>query len=216
MKYGLLLLTAFFQTTCFGQWEIGVQGMVNFCSAEVFTSGNDIKSWRFKPGFGVVSEIDLSKNLKLRPSINFLGKGTRITNKPNGRNRGYMNEINFSFLEIPVVGTFNFSLKNARAFVGIGPSLGIGITGKSKITTTSYITEPNTTTTVDLFRKINSIYGSDHYKRIEMSCILVAGVQFANKLFINAGALFGFTNLHSYYKNYGLQLTLGYFMWTEK
>ena len=211
MKYCFFLLATLFQITCIGQWQVGIQGMANFCTANINTTGSENISWRLKPGFGLVSEIELSKEFTLRPSINFLQKGVRSEFKPYGRNSGYITEIDFSFIEVPIVGAFNVELNKSKGYFGVGPSIGLVITGSSKHTTTVFSPQQNPTTTTNLLRS----------QKVEISGNLVAGVQFGNGIFINLGALASFRRFYDYYdfdsfKNYGLQLTVGYFIWNKR
>jgi hypothetical protein len=82
---------------------------------------------------GVVSDMHLSGALYFQPGVIFSGKGSKVQRGTQGTNGYFRQTFNPFYIEIPAnlvvkapVGT------SSHFFVGAGPYLGVGVSGKTK------------------------------------------------------------------------------------
>ena len=221
MKKVFLLVAAGLITTAgFSQVRFGAQAAGTFSSASLSEDTEGMKK-KMKPGFGVgvIAEIPLSDALSLRPSLNFMQKGVKLEGSETSDMGSFSGEmkVNMNYVELPVIFAYNFNLPNSKIYVGAGPSFGAGISGKSKSHFT--VTMPgmppfSETEEVETFKKDED--GGADFKRFDFSANVIAGIQLNNGFFVNAGGLFGLSNLSrdsgSRYRNIGGQLTIGYLL----
>ncbi|HSV12314.1 MAG TPA: porin family protein [Hanamia sp.] len=216
MKKIYLVLAALIITVAgFSQARIGVQVIGNASSVS-FQSDNitDAKK-SLQPAFGagLVADIPLAGNLSVRPSINFLQKKNSIKFGDAGQPTEVKTSLNYA--ELPVDFVYTIPAKAVSFYFGAGPSIGYGISGKIKYR--GFAEDENGQTvavdeSVDAFKKEDK--GGAGMGRVDISLNAIAGVKLTNGMFVNAGYLGSLRNLaqgDGKYKNYGLQLTVGYF-----
>lgn len=223
-KVFLVAAAALIATAGFSQVKFGGQVGGTFSSASVSKDEMGSMKKSIKPGFsaGVVSEITLNNSLTLRPSLNFMQKGVKMKGSGSGEMSAASGEmkVNLNYLELPVVLAYNIPMGNNKFFIGAGPSVGFGISGKYKSEVTISMPGFPTQTHVvdaDAFKKDED--NGAGMKRLDVSANVIAGVQFSNGFFVNAGGLFGLTNLgekESKYRNIGGQLTVGFLLNNNK
>lgn len=83
---------------------------------------------------GLIGDVPLGSILYLQPGVIFTGKGSKTESGNSGSTTYRKEEFKPYYLEIPA----NLVLKaplgaDSKFFVGAGPYLGIGITGKNKV-----------------------------------------------------------------------------------
>ena len=159
----------------------------------------------------------------IRPSLNFLQKKGGIEYKTEllpGKTSTINNTLNY--LELPVQFIYKIPLGNMSAFIGAGPSLGYGVSGKIKVK--GWIYEDNEGDEVDDLIEINETVDAfkkeaddgAELKRFDISAHAVAGVEFNSGLYVNAGYMAGLTNLakssDDKFKTRGIQLTVGFLL----
>jgi hypothetical protein len=218
-KVFLVAAAALVATAGFSQVKYGGQVGGTFSSASMNKDEIGEMKKSIKPGFsaGFVSEITLNNSLTLRPSLNFMQKGVKMKGSGQSELGGVTGEmtVNLNYLELPVVLAYNIPMGDNKFYVGAGPSVGFGISGKYKSEFTMTIPGVPTQTQVvdaDAFKDDEDGAGM---KRLDVSANVIAGVQFSNGFFVNAGGLFGLTNLgdkESKYRNIGGQLTIGFLL----
>lgn len=223
-KVFLLAAAGLLTTAAFSQVRFGPQAAVNFSSASMDKDETEGMKKSMKPGFsvGVASEIQLSKSLTLRPSLNYMQKGVKMEGSGQTELGSYSGEMKvyMNYLELPVVLAYNITTPGSRIYFGAGPSVGYGISGKSKANfTVTFPGFPSETQSeeADTFKKEEE--DGAGFKRLDVSANVIAGVQFNNGLFINAGGLFGLNNIgaeDSKYRNIGGQLTVGFLLNNRK
>ena len=223
-KFILIAAIIAVSTTGFSQVKFGPQVTASLASASIDPGDNtDFKKTSEAAfGVGVLAEIPLTENFSLRPSLNLLLKGVSL--KASGEDDGGIGSFDAKitnklyYAEMPVLGTWNIALANSKLFFGAGPSLGVGLFGKSKGTyTINFPGLPAMTETenADAFKKEEDEGAG--FKRVDLSANAVAGVQWNNGLYVNAGYLHGFSNLQkdedgSSYRNRSFQLTVGFLL----
>ena len=99
---------------------------------------------------------------------------------------GFSDKITLNYLELPLDFVFNKGMSKGMFFIGAGPSLSIGLSGKDKWS-------DNGESGTD---KIN--FGSDEdddLKSLEAGINVLAGYQFSNGFFISANYNTGLSNI---------------------
>ena len=227
-KIFLLAIAAVATTAAFSQVNWGVQAHGNLARTSLSGEGTEVLTKKSLIGFGagVVADASLGGQLSLRTSLNLLQKGGKVkfdgaADEENGDS--FIPSIDASnklyYAELPINLVYNVNLSSGKLFFGAGPSLGYGLFGKSKVTSSNpFDPSEKETDESDAFKKAED--GGAGIKRFDFSANAIAGYQFNNGLFINAGYLMGFANLvdsedGGSMKNRGLQLTVG-FMFNKK
>jgi len=82
---------------------------------------------------GIVGDVSLGGPVYLQPGLLFTGKGSKVQNGNPGTNGYFKQTFNPYYLEVPVNLVFKAPVtKTSNFFVGGGPYLAMGITGKNK------------------------------------------------------------------------------------
>ncbi len=220
-KYILTVAFAAIATLGFSQVRFAPQVSASMGTASI-DPGEDL-DFKKSPvaGFavGVLAEIPVTEQFSIRPSLNLAHKG--VTLKASELPDGGMGTIdvkvtnNLFYAELPVVATWNVPLQKSKLFFGAGPSIGVGLFGKSKASyTVNFPGFPAETETMkaDAFEEDGA-----EFKRLDFSANAIAGIQWNSGLYVNAGYLHGFSNLTkdddgSSYKNRTVQLTVGFLL----
>lgn len=182
-KLLLLMVIATIATNSFGQF--GVQAGATFATLKITdnTSGSGSMSTSSKVGFtvGVFTDVPLSENFIFQPALNYTQKGGKTTDTFQGITDE--SNLTLNYLELPL----NFIYKPSGGFfVGLGPTLAYGISGKSKETVTGSSTQETTV-------KFGS--GADQVKAFEFSGNILAGYTLSNGIFFSVNYNMGFSNL---------------------
>lgn len=218
-KYILTAALAAIATVSFSQVKFAPQVSASMGTASI--DPGEEADFKKTPvaGFavGLLAEIPVTERFSLRPSLNLAHKG--VTLKASEEADGGIGSIdvkvtnNLYYAELPVVATWNIPLQNSKIFFGAGPSLGVGLFGKSKATYTVNfpgIPAEEETMKADAFEDDGA-----EFERLDLSANAIAGIQWNSGLYVNAGYLHGFSNLSkdgdgSSYKNRTVQLTVGF------
>jgi hypothetical protein len=181
----------FISTVAFAQF--GITGGATVAQAKYKDKTGTLGSLTSKPkiGFtvGVFTEVLLSENFIFRPGLNYTQKGGKSTFT-------YVTRIDettatSNYLELPL----DFIYKATPGlFVGAGPSLAYGLSGKTKSTVTgSPIPGDNGTKEEKI--KFGSDKTSDDSKAFEFGVNFLAGYHFTQNMFISVNYNIGVTNL---------------------
>jgi hypothetical protein len=81
-----------------------------------------------KVGFsaGLTASMPINKNFSFRPQLNFVQKGGKQ------KDEDYTDELTLNYIELPLNFVFNTSTSKGMFFIGAGPSLNMGLSGKDK------------------------------------------------------------------------------------
>ncbi len=81
-----------------------------------------------KVGFtvGVVSSIGLGQHFSFQPALNYIQKGGVL------KEEGITDKTTLNYLELPLNFVYNTHSLKGKFFIGAGPSLSIGLSGKDK------------------------------------------------------------------------------------
>ena len=225
-KIFLLAIAAIVTTAAFSQVNWGIQAHGNLARTSLSGEGTEAfkKSSIIGIGAGVVADAKLSDQLSLRTSLNLLQKGGKLEFEGDGEGDSFITSMSATnklfYAELPVNLVYNVNLSSGKLFFGAGPSLGYGLFGKSKVIYTNpFDPSEKEEEETDAFKKEED--GGAGFKRFDFSANAIAGYQFNNGLFVNAGYKLGLGNLMESedgesIKNRGLQLTVGYFFNKKK
>ncbi len=195
--------------------SFGIHAGANLGSATTKDPSGLSFSPKSKLGFlvGVVAEIPLATSVNFRPELNFIQKGYKVSFSADfgGGVTSIEGEETLNYMEIPLNVVYNFPAGAHQVFLGAGPSIGYGLSGKNKAT----VMEPGQPTTTE---KNDVKFGGDEvnddYKALDFGANILGGFKMNNGLFFKAGYTFGLSNIsndsETSYKNKGFAFSVGY------
>lgn len=130
LSFALLLIGAMTQAQTA---RFGFSAGAALASQSSKTSGISINS-DSKAGFtlGVMSDISLSDAFSFQPGLNFTQKGGKFDFSDLGFPGAGDVNYTLNYLELPLNVVFKANAGSGKFFVGAGPSLGFGLSGKVK------------------------------------------------------------------------------------
>ncbi len=167
-----------------------------------------------KPGFmiGVLAQVDFGK-LAFRPELNFIQKGS----KTGYVGDPYASKITLNYIEVPLNVVYNMDLGPGKLFFGLGPAVGIGLSGKDKYK--DYNADDVLVSYKDDIKfdgKANASDNADHLKRVDVGANILVGYQLPMGVFAKIGFTEGLINIdpddNSKYHNRGVSLCVGYML----
>lgn len=185
------LILAFFSTTLFaqkmtydaGRTTFGVRAGVNFFNI-TGKNANDVKyENNINSGFhvGVNADVPVGTGIYLQPGVLYSQKGAEFSGN---------NEVDLSYVEVPVNVVYKPLLGTGRLLLGFGPYVGVGLDGKVKnngINTDVEFTNDHATE--------DNAPSYAKYKRLDYGGNLLAGYEFKNNLSLQLNAQLGLANL---------------------
>jgi hypothetical protein len=133
---------------------------------------------------GILVDIPLSSQFSFQPGLQLVQKGTK-DEQTDGSGTEKV-KLNINYVEVPLNFLYNAKSNTGNFFIGGGPSIGFGISGKWKYDA------PGTSLKQDV--KFGSNDDAD-FKRMDMGANFTTGFCFPNGLFIAANYNMGFSNL---------------------
>lgn len=116
--------------------------------------------------------VPISKSFSFRPELNFVQKGGTM------KEEDYKETLTLNYIQVPLNFTYNMPTSSGSFFIGAGPSVNLGISGKDKWHDG---TESGSS-------KVKFGSGDDaDFKMLEISANLMAGYQFSGGFFVTAG-----------------------------
>lgn len=184
--------------------------------------------FRFSERIGVGARLPISSEISFRPELNFVSKGVRIDESYSLSMGGSTYSVSakgslkLSYLELPLNFVYTQpSQKGAAFFIGAGPSVSLGLSGKAKADvveiTDGVREETSQSASVKFDGKENANDDYQHYKAVEFGINFLTGFQLHNKVYIAANFNQGLTNINVDKADNGkthtmyLGLTVGYF-----
>jgi hypothetical protein len=129
---------------------------------------------------GLTSSLPMGKNLSFQPGLNFVQKGGTF------KMEGTKDVTTLNYLEIPLNLVYSFPSSSGKFFIGAGPSLSFGLSGKDK-----WDSEGQSGTD-----KIKFGSGEDKdFKTMEASLNFLAGYQFRSGMLLAINYNAGMNNL---------------------
>ncbi|GHE23087.1 porin family protein [Sphingobacterium griseoflavum] len=163
----------------------GLKAGVNFPSYS-FGNSNDLSDTKSTTNFHVTGYLDapVTQNFYIQPGVSLQGKGAKLVE--SSALGGSEVTQNTMWLEVPVNFVGKFQAGNGNFFVGAGPYIGFGLSGKNKYSTGS---GSNVVEREFKFGKENTLKGTD------FGVNFLAGYKLAGGFLINAGYGLGLTNI---------------------
>ncbi|HTH30727.1 MAG TPA: porin family protein, partial [Lacibacter sp.] len=176
IKFTLFFLSLGLCSLSFGQSKYGFKlGITQSKIDESLASSYQNMNYKTGVQIGVMADINLIKNLNLRPSLQLTQKGYKAV---EGNIEGpfyWDRNSSTSYFEIPVDVVYNFPISKAsKFFVGAGPVVGIGLFGKGKyvIKGTDGAGQLHTQESSG-----NQSFKEPGYKRIDFGADFLTGIQ---------------------------------------
>jgi len=196
--------------------KFGISGGLNESILSIQNNPSNNNSSRLA-GFnaGIFSDIDFGK-ISIEPGLFYTTKGknniSSATDAISGAIFYSKSQVTYSYLQLPVNVLYNIHVGAGKFFVGGGPYLAYGLSGKGKGTTT--VTQNGATTTND--ENYTLTFGStdNDVKRFDFGLGALGGFQLNNGVSINVGYQRGLTNIENTstntVKNNVITVSLGY------
>jgi hypothetical protein len=215
------LLTAVSAANAQTTFGVHANGIMASGTQEFGDEKSDIKSlmsWKI----GGVATIGLSENFQFMPQLNILSKGGKQEESYKEDMGGGMmleekEEVKYklTYVEIPL----NFVYNSGSFFIGAGPSISLGMSGKAdyKYTVTFDGETESESDSYDI--KFDGDKDADdeaaHLKMFEFGANVFAGYKLSNGIFISAQYNHGLSNISPYeettWKNKYVGIGVGYF-----
>jgi hypothetical protein len=166
-SYFILMYNCNAQKTTFG-----ISAGATFASYKATIESISVTS-KTQVGFsaGLTASVPFSKNFSFRPQLIFVQKGGKQ------KDDDYTDKLTLNYIQLPLNVVFNANTPNGTFFIGAGPSLNLGISGKDKW-------HDNMESGGDDI-KFGSGDDAD-FKSFEAGVNVLAGYQFKNGFFISA------------------------------
>ena len=193
MKKTILLLTlAVISTAAFSQVKFGMQGGLVLCNGTYDYSDPGISPLSFsldgkaQPGasLGAVMSLTIDEFLALRPEVNVTYKNIKFLDGDS------YTKFHMVYVDVPVNMVYQMKTTAGTVFMGGGPNLGIGTWGEIKHS-------DGGTTDIKFDGKTLDKVTDDkyHLKAIDFGVGLLGGIKLSNGMFVNAGYVFGLSNI---------------------
>lgn len=163
---------------------------------------------------GLAIDIPVTGNFSVQPGIYYAKKGGQLgasyTDPGSGITGNGVLDFKLSYLDIPVMLMYHHGIGPGRIFAGLGPNIGIGISGKSDIRASVFgFPVMDSTADVDFGDK------EEELKRMDFGGNINLGYELPMGLFARASYTLGFSNISNLddteIKNRGGSITVGYF-----
>ena len=175
----MILLTSFFLSA---QTSIGITAGASIANVTV-KSGFISASPKSKTGItvGIAIAAPLSSNFSFQPALNFIQKGYKV------KDQGSKETVNLNYLEVPMNFVYS-TQKNEGFFIGAGPSLAYGISGKDKFTADGM---------PDDNQKVKFGSGADEVKAFDFGVNALAGYKAKGGFMISANYNLGLSKINN-------------------
>ena len=164
------------------QTKVGISAGPAFANVSIKAGGISV-SPKLKTGFtaGLFVDAPLSTYLSFQPAINFVQKGYLL------KDGSVKDKVNINYIEVPLNFVYN-TKHNDGFFIGAGPSIGVGISGKEKYTDKDF-PEGNFDDKIKFGSKEEEI------KRTDFGANVLAGYKFAGGFIVSGNYNLGLSNI---------------------
>lgn len=163
------------------QTKMGVTGGVTFANITAKLEGVSV-SPKTKIGFtaGIFADVPLSPNFSFQPALNFVQKGSI------SKDDTYSDKLGYSYLEIPLNAIYN----NSGFFIGAGPSISFGLSGKEK-----FVDKEDPSNSQDTKIKFGS--SEEEVKRLEFGANVLSGYKTPGGFMFSVNYNLGLNNIQN-------------------
>jgi hypothetical protein len=208
-RYLLILSTVLMSSLAHAQMSYEIHGGAILANVdERYDSQEGFNGkYRLSERIGVGAMIPITQSLSFRPELNFVSKGVKINESYSLSMGGSSYSVSakgsmkLSYLELPLDFVYlQPSQKGASFFIGAGPSVSLGLTGKATVHIVEISdgdrVETDQTANVKFDGKENPNDDYQHYKAVEFGINFLTGFQLKNKLYIAGNFNQGLTNIN--------------------
>ena len=130
MKKSIFAFIAVFMIMNYGkaqQSSFGITAGATFASYKISSGSYSVTS-KTKTGFtlGITSSVPMGKSFSFQPALNYVQKGGKI------KEGDFSGKSTFNYLELPLNFVYTAHATKGAFFVGAGPSLSMGLSGKDE------------------------------------------------------------------------------------
>jgi len=201
-------ITSFAQSSQKSTVAFGIKGGINFASllqTEEGSSNSISSSLLTSFQAGIFADFKFGDSFSVQPSLLYTGKGA--TDKENVSSEGFSESSNvkltLNYLQLPIYALYHKPVGNNDFFIGAGPFIAYGLSGKEKGSATETFEQPvppNEETTVTRTSAIDdkvSFGDSDtsDVKRVDYGVSAIIGFKFNNGFLISAYYDLGLANI---------------------
>jgi hypothetical protein len=186
-------------TLLFSQAKFGLKAGVNLANVTSKEEGSSMSasySSQTSFHFGGFAEIGLNSTFYFQPGLSISGKGYKFNESFSfdDASMSIKGNVNFMYLEAPLNVLAKLSAGSGKFFIGAGPYIGYGLSGKAKAEVKADFpgTELDESRTADEDVKFGS--GDEEAKPLDFGLNFLAGYELPNGLLFNAGYGLGLTN----------------------
>jgi Outer membrane protein beta-barrel domain len=174
----MILLTSY---SLSAQTKIGLTGGVSFANVTAKYQGISV-SPKMKAGFtgGLFAAIPLSSNFSFQPALNFVQKGFST------KDETATDKVSYNYVEVPL----NFVYSSRGFFIGAGPSMAFGLSGKEK-----FVDKSDPSNSADT--KITFGSGDDEIKRFEFGANFLTGYKTSSGFMFSVNYDVGLNNIQN-------------------
>lgn len=227
MKSNIFLVALLFiNLNILAQKQFGIQGGLNLAQSQ-YSESSFALATKSKPGFiaGFFAEIPVGKSFYFRPELNFIQKGLKYSQSESDPTAGTFYSVdlnaNLNYLDLPL--HFVYMLPNTKVFLGAGPSVAFGLSGKAKYSTVETITVGGSTSTTSDSQSSKVIFdgkadandSNGHLRPFDFGLGFIGGYKFTKNIVAATGYSIGLNSISPdtdvVWKNKGFFIKIGYY-----
>lgn len=183
----LVVLTTIMITSD-AQVRFGVHAGIAVSNVDLKIDGDEESvDSRVGPTLGILADVPINENFVFQPALNFVQKGGN--QEESGGGITYKYTIALSYLEVPMNFMYRSAGGSGSFFVGAGPVVSFGLSGKEKIKISGGGMDEEEE------EDLNFGDGDDELKPLELGGNIVVGYELSNGVFIAGNYSMGFSNL---------------------
>ena len=184
IKIPMMLMTLLASYSLSAQTKIGLTAGASFANITVKAEGIS-GSPKEKTGFtaGILLNAPLSTNFSFQPALNFVQKGYIVKDETGTE------KVMLNYLEVPLNFVYN-TQKNEGFFIGAGPSISYGISGRDKFTYSGSGMPPTS-------EKVKFGKDGEEVKPFDVGANIMAGYLFMGGFMISGNYNFGLSKINN-------------------
>jgi hypothetical protein len=156
-------------------------------------SGDEIEEFKFAPRYsvGLRTEFSFVNDLSIQAGLVYATKGTRYF---SDEHLEIERKVTLSYLEIPINFVYKTATGGGAFFVGAGPYLGYGLSGKSTLKIDNIEQTPLEVRFENTWPV--GVYDAIYFKPLDFGINTITGYQHESGLFFSINAQVGLANIH--------------------
>ncbi len=206
-KYALLVLLALGTLSTYAQVSFGVKA--GYSNTNIQFEDNDglsrLSAWHA----GVIADLSLAENFSLQPQLLVSAKGTQM--KAEAAGVDVTSKIKLTYLELPVNFMYKHKAGAGKFFVGVGPYIAYGISGK--------VGDQKIKFDGKSFDEVGEGDEDAHLKALDLGGNVLAGYELKNGLLFSINYSLGLTDISAddeKSKNNYFGISVGYLLHSKK